>query len=104
MIGATSGADERDSGLASGLVNTSQQLGGALGIAVLVALAARHTDLAGATDRAQALTDGFAAGFTGGAAIAALGAALAAAMFSSGERRRRREVVEGKPPAARAAA
>jgi hypothetical protein len=68
MVGATSGADESESGLASGLVNTAQQLGGVLGVAALVAHAMSQT---GATAQdgappAEALTDGFSAGFLGG--------------------------------------
>jgi EmrB/QacA subfamily drug resistance transporter len=85
MVGATSGADESESGLASGLVNTTQQLGGALGVAALVALATSQT---GATAQdgappAEALTAGFSAGFLGGAAIAATGALLALTLLSS---------------------
>jgi hypothetical protein len=72
MVAATSGADESEAGLASGLVNTSQQLGGALGDAALVAVA---------TSR-ETLTDGFSAGFTVGAGIAALATLLAATLLS----------------------
>ena len=72
MVAATSGADESEAGLASGLVNTSQQLGGALGVAALVAVA---------TSR-ETLTDGFTAGFTVGAGVAALAALLAATLLS----------------------
>jgi len=86
MVAATSGGDETESGLASGLVNTAQQLGGALGVAALVALAsARTTDVASGGDEnpLAALTDGFSAGFTGGAGVAALGATIAAVVLSS---------------------
>ena len=88
MVGATSGTEESESGLASGLVNTSQQLGGALGVAALVALATARTEHAadaGATPLAAA-TDGFSAGFTAGAAIAAA-AAIVAALVLGPERR-----------------
>jgi MFS family permease len=44
MTLAMSGATQRDSGLASGLVNTTVQVGGAIGLAVLATLASEHTD------------------------------------------------------------
>jgi EmrB/QacA subfamily drug resistance transporter len=79
-IGATVGAHEGQAGLASGLVNTSRQIGGGLGIALLITLATQYTThLIGSGDSvSQALTDGFrlayliAAGFTGVAAILTL--------------------------------
>ncbi len=44
MTLAMSGADPSDAGLASGLVNTTQQVGGALGLAVLATLSSTHTN------------------------------------------------------------
>jgi hypothetical protein len=81
MVGATSGPSARESGLASGLVNTAQQLGGALGLAALVAVATSRTAAAGDPDRLAALADGFSAGLTAGAAVAAAGAVLAALLL-----------------------
>jgi hypothetical protein len=76
---ATSGVPADDAGLASGLFNTSQQIGGALGLAVLSTIAtSRALDLtpAGGQPGAAALTDGFQTAFLGGAGFAALGFVL----------------------------
>ena len=78
-IAAVSGVEESEAGLASGLINTSQQIGGALGLAVLSTIAVSRTDdvaAAGAPPSASALTEGFQAAFFGGACIALLGFAL----------------------------
>jgi EmrB/QacA subfamily drug resistance transporter len=71
MTLAMSGATRADAGLASGLVNTTAQVGGALGLAVLATLSAsRSSDLVdGGTSTAAALTSGYHLGFLIGAAL-----------------------------------
>ena len=74
-IAAVAGTKREEAGLASGLINTSQQIGGAVGIAILSTIAVSTTDDALSTGTAPpvALTDGFAAAFWAGAAIAFAG-------------------------------
>jgi EmrB/QacA subfamily drug resistance transporter len=71
-IAATQGAKEGQAGLASGLVNTSRQIGGGLGLAVLVTLATqRSSHLIGTGALVpQALTDGFRLAYLIGAGLA----------------------------------
>jgi EmrB/QacA subfamily drug resistance transporter len=74
-IAALAGTKPQEAGLASGLINTSQQVGGALGIALLSTIAVSTTDdeVAGGTALPAALTDGFVNAFWAGAAIAFAG-------------------------------
>ena len=71
-IAALAGVPPVEAGLASGLINTSQQIGGALGVAIMTAVATSRTDslVESGTDTPQALTDGFSAAFWVGVAFA----------------------------------
>ncbi|GAA3245435.1 MFS transporter [Streptomyces labedae] len=71
MMAAMSGAPQEQAGLASGIVNTTYQVGSALGLAALTAVATSQG--AGQLGNLPALTDGFSAAFIWAAAIAAVG-------------------------------
>ena len=89
-IAAVSGVEESEAGLASGLINTSQQIGGALGLAVLSTVAISRTDdvLASGDPRpVNALTEGFQSAFLGGAGIALLGFVLTLVLIRGGDSR-----------------
>ena len=78
-IAALAGVHPSEAGLASGLINTSQQIGGALGIAALSAIATSTTDdrIASGSAVSSALADGFQSAFIGAAAIALVGVLVA---------------------------
>jgi hypothetical protein len=83
---ATTNVDQRDAGLASGLLNTAQQVGGALGLAILATLSAGRAGnvLSGlghaptAADRVSAQVSGFQLAFIVAAAMIAAGAVILA--------------------------
>jgi EmrB/QacA subfamily drug resistance transporter len=88
-IGGLTGVRQADAGIASGLINTTQQIGGAIGVAAATTIATtfttRYVDVhAGATPLGgAALTHGFAIAFYVLAAVAALGAVTAAVLVES---------------------
>ena len=88
-IGALTGVRQADAGIASGLINTTQQIGGAIGVAVATTIATtfttRYVDAHAGTNAfsGAALTHGFQMAFYVLAAMAGLGAVLAALMLES---------------------
>ena len=86
LLAAMSDVDPSESGLASGVVNTSFMMGGALGLAVLASLAAARTDslLASGAGSAVALNGGYHVAFAIGAVFAAAAALLGAVLLRAG--------------------
>ncbi len=80
-IAALAGVQPQQAGLASGLINTSQQIGGAVGVAVVASVAFSHTKtlLGSGHSQAQASTSGFALGFW---VLVAVGAAAVIACLA----------------------
>jgi EmrB/QacA subfamily drug resistance transporter len=103
-IAAVAGVEEKESGLASGLINTSQQIGGALGLAVLSSLATSHTSnlLTSGSGLKDALTEGFQVAFLGGAAIAALGFVLTLVLIKGSDSRAHVEIGKAEAEGAEA--
>jgi predicted MFS family arabinose efflux permease len=96
-VAAVTGTRPDEAGLASGLINTAQQVGGALGLAILAAVAnGRTSDViaSGVRNPAIALTEGFQDAFLVGAGFALLAAVLAAVMISSRDSREHAEAAQ----------
>lgn len=105
MTLAMSGATPSDSGLASGLVNTTQQVGGALGLAVLATLSATRTDelRAAGDSTAEALTGGYHLAFGVGAALVVAGVVIALLLPRSKDQLTQAEPAEQRVDEARPA-
>jgi EmrB/QacA subfamily drug resistance transporter len=98
-IAALAGVESAEAGLASGLINTSQQIGSAVGIAALSAIATPRTDdaLAGGATQASALVTGFHAAFVAAVIVAGLGIAVALTLIRRDELEQRVEYVGAEP-------
>src|SRR4051794_3645749 len=101
-IAAVTGVKPDDAGLASGLINTSQQVGGALGLAILAAVANGVTSNATGAPLAR-LTDGFEAAFYVGAGFAVIGAIATTVFIRTSDSKAHRDAAlaaEAQPVAA----
>ena len=105
-IAALAGVQRSEAGLASGLFNTSQQIGGALGIAVLSAVATSTTkdEVQSGTAVPNALTDGFEAAFIWGGIVAAAGILVALLLVRRRDLEAQVEEIEETPAPALEAA
>jgi EmrB/QacA subfamily drug resistance transporter len=99
LLAAMSDVEPTEAGLASGLVNTSFMMGGALGLAVLASLAAARTDalVADGEGQIEALTGGYNVAFLFAAIFALAAAALAGTSLRACARERDRAVGEPAP-------
>jgi Major Facilitator Superfamily len=105
MTLAMGGVGREEAGLASGLVNTTLQVGGAIGLAVLATMSTNRTSdkLAEGASQAVALTDGYRLAFMIGAGIAVLAIVVAATVLqpaaAAGQEEPVRDADEAPEPA-----
>ena len=90
-IAAVAGVEEREAGLASGLINTSQQVGGALGLALLATVANSRTESilesGSGPGGIEALNEGFQSAFLAGSGVALLGVLATLALIRTSDSR-----------------
>ncbi len=92
-IASVAGVQPEEAGLASGLINTSQQVGGALGLAILVAIANSTTGGAGGPLPVR-LTEGFQDAFLVGAGFAVVGAILSQVLIRTRDSKDHRDAAQ----------
>jgi EmrB/QacA subfamily drug resistance transporter len=98
-IAALAGIEPKEAGLASGLINTTQQIGGALGIAALSTIATSRTSdaISHGSSQASALVTGFHGAFWAGVIIAGVGVVAALTLIRRDELEQQPEHVEAEP-------
>jgi hypothetical protein len=85
-LSATNGVDRRDAGLASGLINTTRQIGGSLGLAALLTIAASRTHALAGSGALAAQTGGYARAFAISAGLLVLAAVIAVTVLPTATR------------------
>ncbi len=105
MTLAMSGATQEDAGLASGLVNTAAQVGGALGLAVLATLSATRSDalIEKGEATASALTSGYHLAFLIGAGLVVAAIVVAVTVLQPEEQAEKQAAADAEPAGAEAA-